>query len=1024
MWTFRGPLPGASAPEPAVLQAARLAASPAAGAVEELDRKHLLALNLRCLPAAHGLSPRAYYLPPPQGAGGDCGEGAAFRSDFALSEAASLLLRASACLSSSSGGGAAKQRDPRQEAVEVACAVCRSYLESDGGEWMNEGYWQALQSEAAGDGALPLAVCEEAQRLLGLLQERLPFLQLGLLVRNVWILKPVAGAHGQGIAFITALDADGTPVQTERTEKVSFQRRGLGDHLGFVVQKYIERPHLLSADILGDDGDASGETGHAQPRGQSQHRPRPMHKYSLRFWVDALWSSHRPEAWLYETGYVQLANSPYTEQLTEPTAHVSNLAQLAAPARSSGLPRTPAELSLEAYRRDRLRRQHPGADTYAERLLPQLRQVAAGALAAVRPGDPPEDQEEKAPGRRPWRRLGLDFAVSEDLRVWLIEVNKKPGMGCAKGRRGDATHRLVSRFFEAERALRCQRGGAQEECEAGSRAFGFRRLDVATWGQPAASTGRDADCMGGGETPPSSAQSLLADGLADHPLHGSRASLALGHARQVDVPPGSVKELHLKHLLALNLRKLRGEELRFVPRSYVLQPGNFFEEEFADFAFDFKISQALAVVKYIAEASETAPWSPPDPAASGRGARRQPEGLWGRDLLEVSWQPGPDPSLPVDGQCVAAALAVARRVVAAGQARRAVAVDEAEWALIRSFSPQARLAEPLCDSEAAGALLRALPAELQVSLLCGNLWLLKPSCGQFGRGILLLDRLPEAPTQLLQWASAVGRGGLKAASNDKEGCILQKLVERPHLLDPEVLGAAARPGPRRAPALFKYGMRIWVLASMSQCPRVWLYREGHVSLALQAFTAAPDALSHITNLRVVDGNPGEHTQRLWQLSDFAAHLGEHEGAGTYEARLLPQVRGVVRELFRGLAAAPSALAPEASESGRRLRRFGIDLLVDEALAVWLIEVNILKDGYALQYAPRGSSGEAKRLLVKRLVEDEALLRVAARTGRGDIPETFEQLLPALDPGGAEGRPGPDPPACLTCADVGSAVSPP
>ena len=41
-----------------------------------------------------------------------------------------------------------------------------------------------------------------------------------------------------------------------------------------------------------------------------------------------------------------------------------------------------------------------------------------------------------------------------------------------------------------------------------------------------------------------------------------------------------------------------------------------------------------------------------------------------------------------------------------------------------------------------------------------GLWLLKPSCGQFGRGILLLDRLPEARPPLyaaLQTCGAVCR---------------------------------------------------------------------------------------------------------------------------------------------------------------------------------------------------------------------------------------------------------------------------
>ena len=30
--------------------------------------------------------------------------------------------------------------------------------------------------------------------------------------------------------------------------------------------------------------------------------------------------------------------------------------------------------------------------------------------------------------RHPWRRFGFDFALDEHFKVWLIEVNHRPGM--------------------------------------------------------------------------------------------------------------------------------------------------------------------------------------------------------------------------------------------------------------------------------------------------------------------------------------------------------------------------------------------------------------------------------------------------------------------------------------------------------------------------------------------------------------------------------------------------------------------
>ena len=58
-----------------------------------------------------------------------------------------------------------------------------------------------------------------------------------------------------------------------------------------------------------------------------------------------------------------------------------------------------------------------------------------------------------------------------------------------------------------------------------------------------------------------------------------------------------------------------------------------------------------------------------------------------------------------------------------------------------------------------------------------------------------------------------------------------------------------------------------------------------------------------------------------------------------EKVILSKVRKIVHELFRALGTSPSALAADDAESGRRLRRYGFDFLIDDALEVWLIEVD-------------------------------------------------------------------------------------
>lgn len=475
----------------------------AAGAVETLCNKHLLAAHTRGC-GSESQVPRAYYLPPKLGllshAGlsydplasklSACDERDAFFADFALSQAA-LVLQC-ACEE------ATASFPLEDNVVAVACTVCRRYIEGDVREpWLYEHEWRLLEAFWWESGCAPVRCVSSAKRassrnadaqaVLKQLKENLPELQIQHLIRNVWILKPVAGAHGQGIALVNRLDEYGEPVETVRTAKCSFTRRALGDAMGYVAQKYMERPHLLHI----GKGDIPNFPGCGLMAGEHVPtcvsgticEPRMLHKYSLRFWVDVYWSALQPEAWLYEDGYVQVANSPYTEDLAEPTAHVTNLAQ------------QPASVKVHGVARSRRPRMHSicdyqaflantcGALSFAEVLLPRIRAVASHALGAVRPAEGPSGPK--------WWRLGFDFAISEDLSVWLIEVNHKPGMGAPKGRGGDMLHSLVARLFDAERRLRANRigGGIAEGVEHMSEGHGrpaecrFVRLDVPSWSE-------------------------------------------------------------------------------------------------------------------------------------------------------------------------------------------------------------------------------------------------------------------------------------------------------------------------------------------------------------------------------------------------------------------------------------------------------------------------------------------------------------------------------------------------------------
>lgn len=504
------------------------------------------------------------------------------------------------------------------------------------------------------------------------------------------------------------------------------------------------------------------------------------------------------------------------------------------------------------------------------------------------------------------------------------------------------------------------------------------------------------------------------------------AGPALERARCRDVPPGSVKEIALKHLLALNARKLGTRGFGLVPRSYLIEDNEGCGPEFEYFVKDFKLSQAVAVLLCVVDGPcrDSSRGSADALDAIDKDALREervPEGLWGRELVDIRWQPGPDPGKHANAEIVAAALSVVRRISSSvsgleGCLCGAPPVEDEEWCVLRSFSPMQSLDDSVDEAVKAEAasLLSSLPVSFQLPILRSNLWVLKPSCGQFGRGQLLLDRLPEEPAQLLQWAASIGRGGLKAAADLREGCLLQKLIERPHLLDRGLLASIrppAVPDPDiRSMSGFKYNLRLWALVTLQDPPSVYLYRHGYVSLASKPFEAGPAVLSHITNLRRMESskkpargkkNGGVQEvgsmQRHWSAEDLAAYLA-HEAGGrdVFADEVLPRIREAVRSVFSALASQPSGLASSEAEAGRRLRRLGLDFLIGSNLEVFLIEANVLRDGFGLGYAASGPTGDLKRGLVEGLTRDEILLKGVLKRGcpeEDPVPDTFERLLP-------------------------------
>ncbi|CAK0816923.1 unnamed protein product [Prorocentrum cordatum] len=219
---------------------------------------------------------------------------------------------------------------------------------------------------------------------------------------------------------------------------------------------------------------------------------RGSYKYGVRHWLDVLWCPDQPEAWFYEAGYLHFASRPYTEDLSVPTAHITNLSP---PHDAKG--QAPWSWSSDMYDHylQSTFKGGPREHIYREQLLPAMKAATASTLATVRPAA----ASSSSTGSVKWKRFGIDFMVDANLQVWMIEFNHNPGMASPKGSRGDLKRVLVNQFVADEQDLRrsrstcasgpyveavvTQRGDTAQDADTISSQWlcGFARLSVPTW---------------------------------------------------------------------------------------------------------------------------------------------------------------------------------------------------------------------------------------------------------------------------------------------------------------------------------------------------------------------------------------------------------------------------------------------------------------------------------------------------------------------------------------------------------------
>ncbi|KZC14998.1 putative tubulin polyglutamylase TTLL9 [Dufourea novaeangliae] len=197
----------------------------------------------------------------------------------------------------------------------------------------------------------------------------------------------------------------------------------------------------------------------------------------------------------------------------------------------------------------------------------------------------------------------------------------------------------------------------------------------------------------------------------------------------------------------------------------------------------------------------------------------------------------------------------------------------------------------------------------------GATWIVKPAGRSQGRGIFLFRKLKD----LTEWRTK--EFNFQQLETPVETFIVQKYVENPYLL-------AGR----------KFDLRIYGLVTSFHPLKAWLAREGFARLSTELFDLEniDDSRVHLTNIAIqlkTDGNEKKELQKgcKWALVKVREYLTARHGVEAIET-LFQRIAGVIM-------ASLLAVQPVIMQGKNSFELYGYDILLDEDLKPWLLEVN-------------------------------------------------------------------------------------
>ncbi|CAG9317781.1 unnamed protein product [Blepharisma stoltei] len=207
-----------------------------------------------------------------------------------------------------------------------------------------------------------------------------------------------------------------------------------------------------------------------------------------------------------------------------------------------------------------------------------------------------------------------------------------------------------------------------------------------------------------------------------------------------------------------------------------------------------------------------------------------------------------------------------------------------------------------------------------------DIWIVKPGRKSRGRGIALFDNID----QIRQYTSG------------SKYWVIQKYIENPLIIQKK-----------------KFDIRQWVLISNSDPLTVWIYQDCYLRFAVDDYQLdrLENKYMHLTNNSIVKNSDNfedaEIVGCMWHINQLKEYFEENWQRNVWQDEIFPKIRKIVKMSLMSVG-----------NLGRRqssFEIFGYDLMIDENLQPWLIEIN---SSPAMDY-----STPVTEVLVKEVLRD-------------------------------------------------------